>query len=63
MTFTHSHTQASTPVPPVFDPIAFKANTRKQWDNAAQAWTDWGGFLTRWLGPATDRKLGRHRWV
>ena len=57
MTFTHSHTQASTPVPPVFDPIAFKATTRKQWDNAAQAWNDWGGFLTRWLGPATEAML------
>ncbi len=57
MTHTHSYTHASKPVPPVFDPIAFKATTRKQWDNAAEAWNDWGGFLTRWLGPATEAML------
>ena len=40
-----------------FDPIKFKATTRAQWENAAEAWHRWGPFLGRWLGPATDRML------
>lgn len=42
---------------PVFDPIAFKETTRRQWDSAAPAWDRWGGFLSRWLGPATELML------
>lgn len=38
----------------VFDPIGFKNTTRKQWDNAADAWNRWGPLLARWLGPATE---------
>jgi SAM-dependent methyltransferase len=38
----------------VFDPIAFKQTTCKQWDGAAEAWNQWSPLLTRWLGPATE---------
>jgi len=38
----------------VFDPVAFKDTTRKQWDVAAEAWNRWSPLLNRWLGPATD---------
>jgi len=40
-----------------FDSAQFKATTRAQWESAAQAWHDWGPFLGRWLGPATDAML------
>ncbi|SFR54109.1 Ubiquinone/menaquinone biosynthesis C-methylase UbiE [Marinobacter daqiaonensis] len=40
-----------------FDPAIFKATTLQQWDNAAAAWNQWGAFLTRWLGPATETML------
>ena len=42
---------------PVFDPVAYKETTREQWDGAAEAWHRWGGLLSRWLGPATERML------
>ena len=37
-----------------FDPVAFKATTRSQWQDAAEAWHRWGGFIGSWLGEATD---------
>jgi len=40
-----------------FDPIKFKATTRAQWENAADAWHRWGPFLGEWLGPTTERML------
>jgi SAM-dependent methyltransferase len=40
-----------------FDPVAFKATTRKQWEAAAGAWHAWGPAIERWLGPATERML------
>jgi SAM-dependent methyltransferase len=40
---------------PAFDPIRYKTTTRAQWEAAAQAWHDWGGFIGRWLGAATER--------
>ena len=40
-----------------FDPVRFKETTRLQWDQAAEAWNRWGGFLSRWLGPATELML------
>lgn len=40
-----------------FDQIKFKATTRAQWENAAEAWNRWGPFLGEWLGSATDRML------
>jgi len=40
-----------------FDPVRYKETTRVQWDQAAEAWNRWGGFLSRWLGPATELML------
>ena len=40
-----------------FDPKAYKQTTRSQWEAAAEPWHRWGGLLTSWLGPATDRML------
>lgn len=42
---------------PAFDPVKFKTTTRAQWEAAAQAWRDWGPFLGRWLGAATEAML------
>ena len=42
-----------------FDPAAFKATTRAQWDDAAEAWNRWGPLLERWLGPSTELMLER----
>lgn len=40
-----------------FDPVKFKATTRAQWENAAEAWHRRGALLGEWLGPATERML------
>jgi len=40
-----------------FDPIRYKETTRKQWQDAAEAWHRWGPTLNAWLGPATERML------
>ncbi len=40
-----------------FDAAGFKATTRAQWDDAAEAWDRWGGLLNRWLGPSTEMML------
>jgi ubiquinone/menaquinone biosynthesis C-methylase UbiE len=40
-----------------FDPVKFKATTRAQWENAAEAWDRWGPLLGEWLGLATERML------
>ncbi len=40
-----------------FDPIQYKATTRQQWEDAADAWHRWGPVLEEWLGQATDRML------
>jgi ubiquinone/menaquinone biosynthesis C-methylase UbiE len=40
-----------------FDPIAYKATTREQWESAAEAWHRWGLVLEEWLGAATQRML------
>jgi SAM-dependent methyltransferase len=40
-----------------FDPVAFKATTREQWQAAAGAWHAWRPAIERWLGPATERML------
>jgi len=42
---------------PTFDPAAYKQTTLEQWQAAAQAWSDYGGLLRRWLGPATELLL------
>ncbi len=40
-----------------FDPAVYKETTRKQWEDAAEAWDRWGDVLERWLGPATEVML------
>ena len=40
-----------------FDPVAFKATTRAQWESAASAWHEWGPAIEDWLGAATERML------
>ena len=40
-----------------FDPDQYKATTRQQWDDAAEAWHSWGPTLETWLGPATEAML------
>lgn len=54
-------TATSTPVtaPPStgFDPAAFKATTRSQWEDAAEAWHRWGPTIEAWLGAATEQML------
>jgi SAM-dependent methyltransferase len=37
-----------------FDPQAFKATTREQWEDAAEPWHRWGDFIGQWLGDATE---------
>lgn len=37
-----------------FDPLQYKATTRAQWNEAAEAWHRWGPLLSEWLGPATE---------
>jgi len=37
-----------------FDPKLYKETTRKQWNDASEAWHRWGPLLSRWLGPATE---------
>jgi SAM-dependent methyltransferase len=40
-----------------FDPVQYKATTRQQWEDAAEAWHRWGPTLEAWLGPATEEML------
>ncbi len=40
-----------------FDAVTYKATTRQQWQDAAEAWNAWGRFLATWLGPATEAML------
>jgi SAM-dependent methyltransferase len=40
-----------------FDAAAYKATTKKQWDDAAEAWARWGPTLEDWLGEATTAML------
>jgi len=40
-----------------FDPAAFKATTRAQWEQAAEAWYRWEPAIEDWLGVATERML------
>lgn len=40
-----------------FDAVAYKATTRQQWEDAAEAWHRWGPTLEQWLGPATEAML------
>ncbi len=40
-----------------FDPVAFKATTRRRWQEAADAWHGWGPFIGEWLGEATEAMI------
>jgi SAM-dependent methyltransferase len=40
-----------------FDADRYKRATREQWQEAAQAWSDWSPLIRRWLGPATELML------
>lgn len=40
-----------------FDPVQYKTTTRQQWEDAAEAWHQWGPTLEAWLGEATGRML------
>lgn len=40
-----------------FDASLYKATTRQQWQDAAEAWNTWGTLLGEWLGPATETML------
>lgn len=40
-----------------FDPVQYKTTTRRQWEEAAEAWDRWGPLLEAWLGEATERML------
>ena len=40
-----------------FDPIQYKTTTRRQWEDAAEAWHRWGPTLETWLGDATEAML------
>ena len=40
-----------------FDPQLYKATTRAQWQDAAEAWHRWGPAIEDWLGAATERML------
>lgn len=40
-----------------FDAVAYKTTTRRQWDEAAEAWARWGPTLEDWLGEATEAML------
>jgi SAM-dependent methyltransferase len=42
---------------PKFDPVAYKVTTREQWQEAAEAWHNWGPKLEDWLGEATEAML------
>lgn len=42
---------------PTFNAVSYKLTTLEQWNNAAEAWHNWGSLLSRWLGPATEIML------
>ncbi|MDP9387067.1 MAG: class I SAM-dependent methyltransferase [Actinomycetota bacterium] len=40
-----------------FDPLQYKTTTRRQWEDAAEAWHRWGPILETWLSEATELML------
>jgi len=38
---------------PAFDPAKYKATTRQQWDDVADAWHKWIPVVREWAGPVT----------
>lgn len=47
--------------PTTFDAQRYKDTTRQQWQDAAEAWNEWGPTLRDWLGPATETMLDMAR--
>lgn len=41
----------------IFNSQLYKQTTLQQWQDAAEAWNDWGPTLREWLGPATQAML------
>ena len=44
-----------------FDPVVFKQTTRRQWQEAADAWHRWGEVIGRWLDASTTEMIGLAR--
>ena len=40
-----------------FDPVAYKAAVKEEWQRAAQGWHRWIPAINAWLGPATEMML------
>jgi SAM-dependent methyltransferase len=40
-----------------FDAASYKETTRRQWQEAAEAWHRWGPAIEDWLGAATEKML------
>lgn len=40
-----------------FDAVVYKETTKRQWEDAAEAWHRWGPTLEEWLGEATEVML------
>lgn len=40
-----------------FDPVQYKTTTRQQWEDAAQAWYQWGPTIEAWLDTSTEKML------
>ncbi len=40
-----------------FDPVQYKTTTRRQWEDAAEAWHRWGPVLEEWLDESTEVML------
>ena len=45
------------PTTSAFDAVSYKETTRKQWQEAAEAWHRWGPAIENWLGAATEAML------
>ena len=40
-----------------FDPVQYKTTTRQQWEDAAEAWYQWGPTIEEWLATSTEKML------
>ncbi len=40
-----------------FDPAQYKTTTRQQWEDAAEAWYQWGPTIEEWLAESTEKML------
>lgn len=53
----------STSTTPAFDADLYKETTRRQWEEAAEAWHRWGPSIETWLGAATEAMLDLARVI